>query len=193
MCAKSNAVKRPGVPNISEMPAAHRVRRAQGGERLAFGELAVRYYPMVYGTVQARTRRPEDIEELVQEVFGRAFEELGSLHEPAYFTSWLRRIAANMTVSWWRRQQRGSEIVEQYALCVDEKVRRPDEEYERDRGVVRLRRAMADLAYPYRRVLQLYYWEGCSYAEIAAVLDVPASTVKWRLLHGRSQLKERLN
>ena len=181
------------MPDVSKVPAAHLVRRAQGGERRAFGELAARYRPLVYGLVQARTRRPEDAEELAQDVFCRAFEELGNLHEPAYFTSWLRRIASNMAVSWWRRQQRGGELVRQYALEADEEGRRPDEEHERGQRAAVLRRAMAGLAYPYRRVLQLYYWEGCSYAEIAAVLNVPPTTVKWRLLAGRRQLKDRIN
>lgn len=177
---------------VSEVPAAHLVRRAQGGERHAFGELAARYRPLVYGLVQARTHRPEDAEELAQDVFCRAFEELGSLREPAYFTSWLRRIASNMAVSWWRRQQRVSELVRQHALEAQDAGWRPDEEHERSRRSAALRRAIQELAYPYRRVLQLYYWEGCSYAEIATILKVPLTTVKWRLLHGRRQLKEQI-
>jgi RNA polymerase sigma-70 factor, ECF subfamily len=169
------------------------VLRAMHGETQAFGELVQKYRPLVYSLVLSRTRQPEDVEELVQEVFCRAFEELDGLRQPELFGGWLRRIAANMVVSWWRRQQRGGQIVQEYARQNEGRNIRPDENHEATRRVSELRGALGRLSDPYRRVLQLYYWERCSYQEISAVLGVPETTVKWRLLHGRSTLRTYLN
>ena len=169
------------------------VRQAIAGQRQAFGELTRHYRPLVHGLVLSSTRHSDEAEELVQEVFCRAFEELDCLRQPEMFGAWLRRIASNTTISWWRRQQRGRRAKEAYALQAEWEASRPDELYDRAWRAEVLREALGRLEYNYRRVLMLYYWENCSYQKIACVLGVPISTVKWRLLKGRNKLRSYLN
>ena len=72
----------PSAPAPAETEIARLVRGAQGGDRVAFGELYQRFTRMVHGIVLARTSRT-DVDDLVQDVFLIALERVKDLREPA--------------------------------------------------------------------------------------------------------------
>src|SRR6185436_11647681 len=73
---------------------ASRVLAARSGDREAFGVLYQHFGRMVHGILLAHGPR-EEAEDLVQEVFLRAWTQLRTLHEPAAFGGWLARMARN--------------------------------------------------------------------------------------------------
>ncbi|MBI3973419.1 MAG: sigma-70 family RNA polymerase sigma factor [Chloroflexi bacterium] len=136
-------------------------------------------------------------QDLAQEALLRVHRSLGRLEDPARFGAWLCGIAANLARTWWRRQVRSPVSLEGLAtsrpdgtwepvLLVPLSPEQVVEEAEQTRRVLD---AVESLPAPLGRAVALYYLEGLSYAEVAATLDVPVSTVKSRLFKSRSKLR----
>src|SRR5712692_7805807 len=75
------------------------VDRARAGDRLAYGELVVRFQPTVYAIALVRLRNPAEAQELAQEVFLHGMRKLGQLREAAAFAGWLRQITVRMAIN----------------------------------------------------------------------------------------------
>lgn len=69
------------------------IDRILGGDRDAFADLISGYLGLVHGTILNKVRRPDEVEDLVQDVFVKAYQELPNLRERDKFGAWLRRIA----------------------------------------------------------------------------------------------------
>src|SRR5258706_5333854 len=82
---------------------ASEVEAAQRGDEEAFARLVRRRQGLVIALLAARVRRRDDVEDLAQEVFLRAWRRLPDLREPAKFTGWLARIAVNAALDHRRR------------------------------------------------------------------------------------------
>ncbi len=170
------------------------IEKMLGGETDAFGELVRRYQSAVYATALHRTGNFADAQDIAQEAFLKAYENLRSLREPAKFPGWLHTIATH-ECNHWRRKQRESTPIEelqepQIMEISNGRVRCPDEELERKELRQLVLRAISSLPQKVGEVVTLYYIDGLSYGEIANFLSVPHSTVKGRLQMGRKQLKE---
>ena len=169
------------------------VERAVCGDRDAFGDLIERYRPLVHGVVLERVHNSEDAEDLVQESFVRAHQELSRLVDGKRFAVWLSVIAGNTVTDWWRRrtvQQRPDVTTEVASLYPP--LRQPDEIAEESDTSAHLWRGIDKLAPELRKVLVLTYLEGCTQRQIAHFLGIPAATVHWRLFRARRKLGEEL-
>jgi RNA polymerase sigma-70 factor, ECF subfamily len=168
------------------------VERALTGDSRAFGDLVERYERLVHGVILETVRRPDEVEDLVQEVFCRAYEQLASLREPSRFAGWISRMAGNISVQWLRRYQVRNRTAGQDEHWLRFPERQPDEIYE-DREIADyLWEALDRLAPEYRRVVVLYCIEGCTYREIGRFLGIALPTVRWRLLRARGRLVDEL-
>ena len=167
------------------------VRRTLTGDRNAFGDLVERYSALVHGLALEITRTPDVAEDLVQEVFCKAYEELASLQKPDRFSSWLYTIAANKAQE-WLRQQRTRRRVERTVdgLAFGRISVTPEEALEKSEAHATLWEALDQLAPEYRRVLILHFWEGCSYKSIGRFLGISATAARWRALRAQGRLKQ---
>src|SRR3954453_1485045 len=75
------------------------IKRAQEGDRGAFGRLVEQFHPAVYAVALARLRDANEAIELTQEVFIHAMTKLPQLREPHCFVSWLRQITVRMALN----------------------------------------------------------------------------------------------
>ena len=75
------------------------VRRAQRGDREAFGDLVEQFQPTVYAIALRRLGNPSDALELTQEVFLHVLQRIGQLREPERFAGWLRQVAVRMAIN----------------------------------------------------------------------------------------------
>ena len=75
------------------------VRRAQTGDRVAFGELVTRFQGAVFAAALTKLRDAGEAQELAQEVFVHAMRKLPQLRDPRCFAGWLRRITARMAIN----------------------------------------------------------------------------------------------
>jgi len=184
--------------DISEL-----VRKAKQDDDEAFGMLVEQYQDNIYGYVFRMLHDPEEAEDVAQEVFIRAYQNLAGFREAASFKTWLYRIATNLAIDAARtRKRRWSDTV-----SLDEPVETDEGELSRQlpadrRGTVSqvessqlqqiVAEAIAQLSAKLRTVVTLYDIEGLSYEEIAEVLGCPVGTVKSRLFNARNQLRDKL-
>ena len=179
------------------------VRRAKEGDDEAFGMLVDEYQYKIYGYVSRMLHDPDEAEDIAQEVFIRAYENLAGFREASSFQTWLYRIASNLAIDAARARKRHR--AETFSL--DRPLETNQGEVERQFAAERrgpaglaesselqrlVAEALAELSPKLRNVVALYDLEGLSYNEIAQVLGCPVGTVKSRLFNARNQLRERL-
>ncbi len=85
------------LTTIETQPEVALIRAAQGGDRAAFGRLYEQYEPVIHGILIARVPY-DDAEDLMQDVFVKAMQQLAALREPEAFRSWLITIARRVAV-----------------------------------------------------------------------------------------------
>ena len=169
------------------------VERALAGERDAFGTLVERYRGAVHGLVLEKVRQPEEAEDLVQDAFSKAYQELGQLEDPRRFAAWLRQIAGNTALEWLRRRARERGIARSDLLPLQSAVASPAEVYEGREISARVWQAIDRLPPEYREVVVLYYVEGCRQHAIGRFLGITRTAVYWRLKRAHRRLGSELS
>jgi len=161
------------------------VANAAAGDPDAFGLLAEKCRPWLFGLCFRLVRDHWIAHDLVQETLLRAFRDLHQLRDPEGFRSWLSRIATNaclMHLRW--RLSRPAELHAEVGPALGEQ-----RGEETPPGV---REALEQLRSRDRRLLLLFYGEGLSHAELAETLSLSASAVKSRLHRARTQLRKEM-
>lgn len=167
------------------------IEKTLAGDPNAFGDLVERYARLVRGVIWEAIRRPDEVEDLMQDVFCQAYEQLSSLRQPAKFAAWLWQISTNASLAYHRKQKLVASIAEQGAAFAVY-LPRPDEMVESDETIRLMWEALDRLAPDYRRLLVLYYFEGCAQQEIARFLGLSTATVRWRLFKARNKFSDEL-
>jgi RNA polymerase sigma-70 factor, ECF subfamily len=170
------------------------VRRCQEGEREVFAQLIERHKERIFLHVYRWVGQREKAEEILQEVFLKAFAELKRFRKEAKFSTWLFQIALNRCRDFWRSQKRyqGKDLsLEEMNphLGIEPRV---DAELEKQQEVALLRRALATLPAIYREVLSLRYLSELSFEEISQTIGEGLSNVKMRVARGLVQLRKKL-
>src|SRR5438093_9413686 len=180
------------------------VRRAQSEDKEAFEELIRRHQHRVFAVAGGILRRREDVEDIAQQVFVKAYFSLKRFDQRAAFSTWLYKITVNECWDLLRKKKVRPLVYE--AHLSEEQARRiitSEEEgagpdiSERLEARQRVERLLQGLDERDRLMLILKEVEGFSIEEIGKVLDLNANTVKVRLFRARrrvvSQAKKRGN
>jgi len=177
------------------------VRRAQAGDLEAFEQLFEQYQRGVYNLVFQMVRSESDAADLTQDVFLRAWKALPRLDAPEAFTSWLYRIAANLSRNWIRDNTRVRvDSLDQPIGGDEEGGGREIADYSGDPGAAAQTRAMQEtvrkaiegLSEDHRMVVTLHHLEGLPVEEIARIMKCSTGTVKSRLSRARDHLRRKL-
>src|SRR5437763_6307028 len=178
------------------------VRAAKAGDISAFEQLVHRYDRNVFRIAQHITQNREDAEDVVQDAFLKAYENLKNFQEQSKFYTWLVRIAVNEALMRLRRRR------PERMVSLDEEVKTEEDSMPREvadwspnpeqlynQAELRdiLSRTIQGLPPGFRTVFVLRDVEGLSTEETAEALDLSIPAVKSRLLRARLQLRERLN
>lgn len=163
----------------------------QGKNEEAFGVLMNRYQSKLLRYGRRFLSNDAPIEDAVQEVFIKTYQNIQSYDTTKPFSPWIYRIAHNMFVNTLRSNSRLPFVTVDLDLfsahAAYEIDPAADEEREQARALVE--RGLQSLSPLYREVIVLYYLEYLSYQEIANVLRVPIGTVGIRLRRAREALK----
>ena len=191
---------------ITPEPAdAELVRRAQGGELEAFEALTNRYEQRIYSLAMRMLRQEQDAEDVTQQAFLSALENLGGFRGDASFATWILRIATHAALKVIRKRK-GLDTVslEEATEPADGYDAIPHPEYIADwrqspellvhNNEIRrlLDEALAKLDEKHRMVFLLRDVEGLSVKETAEALGLSEANTKVRLLRARLQLREEL-
>jgi RNA polymerase sigma-70 factor (ECF subfamily) len=186
------------------------LRRAQTGDRAAFGQLVMHFQDRLYNAVLRLVGDPEEARELTQEAFTRALVKIETFRGDAAPYTWLFRIAVNLAISQLRKVSRrrtfsldrpggngaahgdhdqAANLVDRVARAQSEDPAVIAENQERDQHVLS---ALGRLDAEYRAVLVMRDVEGFDYQQMADVLGLPLGTLKSRLFRARLALRDEL-
>lgn len=169
------------------------LRRIADGERELFGELVLRHQDFIFNVVSKYVRFEEEARDITQEVFLKAYENLEGFRGESKLSSWLYRIAYNLSMNWSeRRAGRETQLDDEAAEAIPEAPSVADELYERELQLARIAEVLETMPEKYRAVIRLYYFEDRQYQEIADALGLPINTVKVHLLRAKEQLRKKL-
>lgn len=163
------------------------VRAAQGGDRVAFGQLYQRYVRMVHGILLARVPRAA-AEDLVHDVFLQVLPRMASLRDISRFGPWLAAIARNRAADFHRRARSEFSLDEEPETL--ESVENPQHTVGVEDGMALLN-AVRQLPETYREPLILRFVEGMSGPEIAARTGLTRGSVRVNLHRGMQMLREK--
>ena len=173
------------------------IRRVQRGESEAFGPLVERYRQRIFSIVFHLVRRRDEVEDLAQEIFFKAYRAIRSYNFRSSFATWLSRIAVNHCYDYLRKVRASrlsyySEMTEESARELERKAERPQRRGLDHGEKVTLRdfvgRLLARAPENDRLVLALKELEEYSVEEIAGLLRLKPSTVKVRLHRARKRM-----
>lgn len=186
------------LPKKSDDQDLQWVRKAQGGDKAAYGHLVNRYYEMVLAVSFGVLRERESSRDVTQDVFLKVFREIGKFREESRFKTWLYRVAMNAAIDEARKrrpqvsldQTDASEDMEKMPFVLPDRSPGPREEVSAKERRSRVVKAIDKLSPDHRAVLVLREWEDLSYEEIADTLGIEIGTVMSRLFYARKKLGE---
>lgn len=164
----------------------------QRGDIEAFGVLMQRYEAKMLRYARKFLFGYEDAEDLVQDIFLKAYVNIQDFDTKRRFSPWLYRIAHNEFINSIKKRGRepipffDPDALFPHPLSVDTADRRINERETKEL----LDRYLGELSPKYREPLILFYFEEMNYQEIAEVLRIPTSTVGVRLQRGRIALRK---
>ncbi len=173
------------------------VRNARNGDFSAFEVLFERHRALVYRFVYQMAPRRDDAEDIVQEVFVRAFQNLHRYRDEAKFTTWLLRIATNLGTDRARMFRRRQSLEQKEAagaltwMTVGH-TEDPIENLQREQLKSILRRAIGALPDHHRNVIMMRDIEEMEYPDMADLLGCTVGGAKLRVLRARRALRDRV-
>ena len=164
------------------------VERCLDGHREDFRHLVLRYQRPLLAYIRCRQARRDEAEDAAQEAFVRAFTGLATLKKPDSFFSWLLGIAHRVLLERADRERRERVTLTQVAAEAPGALARA----EPWSGDAALEAALAALPEPFREVVLLRYYGGCSCSEVAEQLGLPIGTVTKRLSRAYEEMRHTL-
>ncbi len=181
------------------------VRLSRRGDERAARELVHRFERPVFSLIYRMVRDRELAEDLAQDVFVRTFNNLDRYDRSYKFSSWLFKIAYNLTVDHLRRRELPTISVhgapdavtpdrqEATSLTLESDEEAPDDRLVAKELAGELEEAIAALREDYRTAILLRHVEGRSYEDIAEIMEIPLGTVKTYIFRARRELREALS
>jgi RNA polymerase sigma-70 factor (ECF subfamily) len=191
-----SAKNAPAAPVKSGAYDRELVRRAQGDDKEAYEELVRRHQQRVLAVASGILRRHEDVEDIAQQVFVKAYFSLKRFDGRAAFSTWLYRITLNECWDLLRKKKvrpllyesdLSEEQAQRVASAENSDGAGPDIR-QRLETQQRVERLLAGLDERDRLMLMLKEVQGFSIEEIAEVLELNANTVKVRLFRARRRV-----
>jgi RNA polymerase sigma-70 factor (ECF subfamily) len=178
------------------------ITRAQTGDAAAFDELIVKYSPRLYGLVYNMTSNHEDTNDLMQDIWSKAYRSIAGFRGKSSFYTWIHSIGVNMTINFLKKRgrrfhmslddidsniQHDKEFIELTATS------NPVREADLGELQKRLNEAMQKLSEDHRAVVTMFDIQGMPHAEIAKILGMSEGTVRSRLFYAHRQLQNFLS
>jgi RNA polymerase sigma-70 factor (ECF subfamily) len=171
------------------------IRRAREGDGPAYNQIVQVYRKRILGTIARLIGRPEDVEDVGQEVFLRLYFSLDQLRTPEVFEPWLYRLTVNAAYDYLRRQRRRHEsrmadLSEQQVLLADAAAGSRQEQTEQRRSRTRelVNALLGSISEQDRILLTLKEIEGLSLKELEKIYHVNENALKVRLFRARQRV-----
>ncbi|MFO1488856.1 MAG: sigma-70 family RNA polymerase sigma factor [Verrucomicrobiota bacterium] len=181
-----------------ERTEAELIAAALKGDAASFEPLVEKYSPRVFATARRYARRDSEVEDIVQEVWMKAFQKLSSFRGEAPFEHWLMRLAVHTCYDFLRGHQRNresafSELSDPEQDWLDRFVTQPESASENaDAARQLVERILEQLSPPARLIITLLEIEDRSVKEIASLTGWSVPLVKVRAFRARAEMRKLL-
>lgn len=184
------------TPSTSSQVDYALVQRAIGGDQAAFKTLFDKYKQPLYFHILKLVKDREIIEDLLQEIFLKAFDNIASFNPDYAFSTWLYRITTNHSIDYLRKKKLKTFSIHdpirtkdgEMSIELEDEGRSTDDLIVRKQRSQILREALDSLPDKYRDIIKMRHVEELSYQEIADILDLPLGTVKAHIFRARELL-----
>jgi RNA polymerase sigma-70 factor (ECF subfamily) len=155
----------------------------------AFEVLYRAYYRRLTRFLEQVTRRPQLIEEILDDTMLVVWGKAGTFNGQSQVSTWIFAIAYNKAMKALKRLRVPLEATDEDAASAADG---PEEALMKRQTKLHLQGLLGRLSTEQRAVIELTYYQGCSYKEIARIVGCPADTVKTRMFYARRKLREML-
>ncbi|GAA0596717.1 RNA polymerase sigma factor SigW [Virgibacillus siamensis] len=177
------------------------IRKVKQGDQLAFSELIELYQHEVYQVCFRLIGNRHEAEDLAQEAFLRAYQNINSHDNNKKFSSWLFRIATNLTIDRLKKKKSDyyldADMADEGGKTMYSRIRAnnklPEDQVIRLELQDPVQKAILRLAPKYRSAIVLKYIQGLSLEEISNIMQIPVATIKTRVHRGREMLRKLLS
>jgi RNA polymerase sigma-70 factor, ECF subfamily len=171
------------------------IERARARDAAAFNQIVLAYRRRILGMISRQIGRPEEVEDVAQEVFVRLYYSLDQLRAAEVFEPWLYRLTVNASCDYLRRAKRRSEsrmadLSEQQVMMADSRAGTKQEQDERQKGQIRefVGSLFEHVSEDDRLLLTLKEVEGLSLKELEQIYNVNENALKVRLFRARQRV-----
>jgi RNA polymerase sigma-70 factor (ECF subfamily) len=171
------------------------IERARNGDDSAFNQIVLAYRRRVFGTISRLIGRPEDVEDVAQEVFLRLYYSLDQLRAAEVFEPWLYRLTVNAAYDYLRRRRRRheslmSDLSEQQVIAADSAAGGKQEAEQRQAAEIRefVDELLSEVSEEDRILLTLKEVEGLSLRELEQIYQINENALKVRLFRARQRV-----
>lgn len=176
------------------------VERALEGKEAAYQELMEKYRKALYHHISRMVKDRQEVDDLVQETFIKAFSALDTYATQYAFSTWLYKIATNHAIDYMRKKKLQTFSIDKPVRTKEGELEYevPDTTYRPDRHIVEdqrrqlIQEAIDSLPPKYHRVIVMRHQQEKSYEEIATELDLPLGTIKAHIFRARELLNKYL-
>jgi RNA polymerase sigma-70 factor (ECF subfamily) len=176
------------------------IQQALAGDQKSFRKLRLKYYMQINKLIGRMIRDREEVEDLTQEAFIKAFTCLAGFSEEYAFSTWLYKIATNNTIDHVRKRKLQTFSINKpieseesdYSFELADTEPEPDQELIVAQRKKMLDDAMNSLPAKYRQVILMRHVDEKDYQEIAKTLKLPLGTVKAHIFRARELLYKQL-
>ena len=174
------------------------VARVQRGDRRAFDALVIKYQSRIATLIGRFVRDTDEVMDVTQETFIKAYRAIGSFRGDAQFYTWLYRIASNTAKNYLVAKSRRPPDTDLWVGEGDpgersveiESIEEPQGFHERDQLLEALSGGLENLPEELKVALVLREFDGLTYEEIAEVMECPVGTVRSRIFRAREALEK---
>jgi len=193
LCFQAEAAPAPAPKMLLDFTV---IERARSGDPAAFNEVVQAYRRRIFGTIARLIGRPEDVEDVAQEVFIRLYYSLDQLRSAEVFEPWLYRLTVNAALDYLRKRKkryheaRVSDLSEQQVMMADASAgtRAGHEEIYRARIRETVHELLSAVSEEDRILLTLKEVEGLSLKELEEIYRVNENALKVRLFRARQRV-----
>jgi RNA polymerase sigma-70 factor, ECF subfamily len=172
------------------------IQLALKGDQSSFARLRQKYHDAIFNLIYRMIREKDEVEDLTQEAFIKAFASLSSFNDEYAFSTWLYKIATNNCIDYIRRKKLHTFSIDKpiESKESDFSFELPDSSNEPDQEMIATQRrkllddAINSLPPKYRQVIVMRHQEELEYQEIARILKLPLGTVKAHIFRAREML-----
>lgn len=175
--------------NPPDMSDEQIVAEVRDRNKQLYSEIIRRYHTKLSHYLRKFVRQPDELEDVLQVVFIKAYENLQGFDTDRSFSSWIYRIAHNEAINHIKKNMKTSVSLDDIeGVLIDEKI---DLRQSIDSTLLRslIEEGLATLKEKYRVIFILYFFEQKSYDEISDILRIPTSTVGTLLRRAKQQMK----